>query len=48
MSSDPKHDDELMARGASRLMDLFIRAGLVLALVLMFSRIFSPFLILII
>ena len=44
MSSDPKHDDELMARGASRLMDLFIRAGLVLALVLMCYRIFAPFL----
>ena len=44
MGIDSKHDDELMARGASRLMDLFIRAGMVLALVLMCYRIFSPFL----
>ena len=44
MGIDSKHDDALMARGASRLMDLFIRAGMVLALVLMCYRIFSPFL----
>jgi len=44
MGIDSKHDDALMARGASRLMDVFIRAGLVLALVLMCYRIFSPFL----
>jgi predicted PurR-regulated permease PerM len=44
MSTGLRRDDELMARGASRLMDLFIRAGLVLALVLMCYRIFSPFL----
>lgn len=44
MSIDLDHDEALMARGASRLMDLFIRAGLVLALVLLCYRIFSPFL----
>ncbi|MBL8703963.1 MAG: AI-2E family transporter, partial [Rhodospirillales bacterium] len=44
MSTGMNHDEELMARGAARLMDLFIRAGLVLALVLLCYRIFSPFL----
>ena len=43
-----KHDEELMARGASRLMDIFIRAGLVLALVLLCYRVFSPFLTLVV
>ena len=38
-----KHDEELMARGASRLMDIFIRAGLVLALALLCYRVFAPF-----
>jgi len=43
-----KHDEELMARGASRLMDIFIRAGMVLALVLLCYRVFSPFLTLVV
>lgn len=44
MNIAPTHDEELMARGASRLMDIFIRAGMVLALVLLCYRVFSPFL----
>jgi len=39
-------DQDLERRLAGRLMDVFIRAGLVLALVLLCYRIFSPFLVL--
>lgn len=43
----PEEDDELVSRGASALMDVLIRAGLVLVLALLCYRVFSPFLTLI-
>lgn len=43
----PEEDDELVSRGASALMDVLIRAGLVLMLALLCYRVFSPFLTLI-
>ena len=43
-SRHPDHDLDLEARLAQRLLDVFIRAGLVLALVLLCYHIFSPFL----
>lgn len=46
MSESYKPDQDLERRSAVRLMDVFIRAGLVLALVLLCYRIFSPFLVL--
>mgnify|MGYP000872287943 CR=1 FL=1 len=46
MSERHQPDQEWESRLAVRLMDVFIRAGLVLALVLLCYRIFSPFLVL--
>ena len=44
MNSSSKPDIELEQRIASRVMDVFIRIGLVVALTLLCYRIFSPFL----
>lgn len=44
MSTQPSHDPELEQSVASRLMDVLIRAGLILAMVLLCFRVFSPFL----
>lgn len=44
MNMPPKADDEFVSRGASRLMDVLVRAGLILALVMLCYRVFSPFL----
>ena len=44
MSTQPTYDPELEQRLASRLMDVLIRAGLILALVLLCFQVFSPFL----
>lgn len=45
-TTDPS-DDELVRRGSSALMDVLIRAGLVIVLALLCYRVFSPFLTLI-
>lgn len=44
MSTQPDYDSVLEERLASRLMDVLIRAGLILAMVLLCFRVFSPFL----
>ena len=44
MSTQHDHDPELEERMASRLMDVLIRAGLILALVMLCFQVFSPFL----
>ncbi len=44
MSTQPNYDPQLEQRMASRLMDVLIRAGLILAMVLLCFRVFSPFL----
>lgn len=44
MSQPCKPDSELEARIANRLLDVLIRAGLILAMVLLCYRVFSPFL----
>jgi predicted PurR-regulated permease PerM len=44
MSMPSGSDDELVSRGASVLMDVLIRAALILALALLCYRIFAPFL----
>jgi predicted PurR-regulated permease PerM len=44
MSTQPNYDPELEERVASRLMDVLIRAGLILAMVLLCFQVFSPFL----
>jgi predicted PurR-regulated permease PerM len=44
ISTQPNYDSELEERLASRLMDVLIRAGLILAMVLLCFRVFSPFL----
>ena len=44
MSTQHDYDPELEDRMASRLMDVLIRAGLILAMVLLCFRVFSPFL----
>lgn len=44
MSAQPNHDPALEDRIASRLMDVLIRAGLILALVMLCFRVFAPFL----
>ena len=44
MSTQPSHDPELAQQVASQLMDVLIRAGLILAMVLLCFRVFSPFL----
>jgi predicted PurR-regulated permease PerM len=44
MSTQPIHDPELEQRVTSRLMDVLIRGGLILAMVLLCFQVFSPFL----
>ena len=44
MSTQRDYDPELEERMASRLMDVLIRAGLILVMVLLCFRVFSPFL----
>ena len=44
MSIPPQLDQELEQRLASPLLDVLIRAGLILALVMLCYRVFSPFL----
>jgi len=44
MSTSQEHDEQLMTRGATRLMDVFVRLGLLVALALLCYRVFSPFL----
>jgi predicted PurR-regulated permease PerM len=44
MSTQPNDDPELEQRMASGLMDVLIRAGLILVMVLVCFRVFSPFL----
>ena len=44
MSTPVESDREIVARGASMLMDVLIRAGLILALALLCYRVFAPFL----
>jgi len=44
MSTQPNYDPELEERVASRLMDVLIRAGLIVAMVMLCFRVFSPFL----
>jgi predicted PurR-regulated permease PerM len=47
MQMPHESDDEMVSRGASALMDVLIRAGLVVVLALLCFRVFSPFLTLI-
>jgi len=47
MLTPTQPDDQLVARGASALMDVLIRAGLVIVLALLCYRVFAPFLTLI-
>jgi predicted PurR-regulated permease PerM len=44
MNMPPKTDDEFVSRVASRLLDVLVRAGLILALAMLCYRVFSPFL----
>ena len=44
MNAPPKPDQDLEQRLASRMLDVLIRAGLILAMVLLCYRIFAPFL----
>jgi predicted PurR-regulated permease PerM len=44
MSAQPNYDPELEERLASKLMDVLIRVGLILALVMVCFQVFSPFL----
>jgi predicted PurR-regulated permease PerM len=44
MSTQPNYDPELEQRMASTLMDVLIRVGLILAMVILCFRVFSPFL----
>jgi predicted PurR-regulated permease PerM len=44
MSTQHDHDSELAEQVASRLMDVLIRAGLILALVMLCFQVFAPFL----
>src|SRR5262245_56182239 len=46
MNQDSKPDHEMEERAAARLLDVLIRAGLILALVLLCYRVFAPFLVL--